>query len=92
MRRSGLVLLSMMDMVPSRRGSSNDVGSAKTCVLRRRGVSIVGRAVRRKKRNARIKHPKRKRNRQIGMVEFKRDLDLSRTCRPARFFVVRRFW
>ena len=58
-----------------------------------RGVSIIGRAEEgRKERNARIKHPKRKRNRQIGMVEFKWDLDLSRTRRPARFFVVRRFW
>ena len=45
MRRSGFVLLSMMDMVVSRRGSSNDVGSARTCVLRRRrGVSIEGKA------------------------------------------------
>ena len=92
MRRSGLVLLSMIDMVPSRRGSSNDVGSARTCVLRRKGFEYRRESKGRKERNARIKHPKRKRNRQIGMVEIKWDLDLSRTRRPARFFVVRRFW
>jgi hypothetical protein len=81
-------------MVVSRRGSSNDVGSARACVLRRQGVLVcMGESGSgRKERNARIKHPKRKRDRQMGMVEFKRDLDLSRTRRPARFFVVRRFW